>query len=201
MFSDAIQQVNYDYNRGVEICHAQDKLPPQKAPVAHHKRRQFTADYKARIVEEAMACKKPGEISAILKREKLHSSTLSLWRKQYRAGAMEAFENGHHKRDGTYPNVEQLRLKNDKLRKMTEQAEFIIQMQAQQIQYACQCSEKRRMIQDRLIAIIEQCNGEIEVECLCRALSLPRASYYRKRTHAEPKESHTAENEQKRTNS
>ncbi|HXK36326.1 MAG TPA: hypothetical protein VJ553_01995, partial [Candidatus Paceibacterota bacterium] len=47
---------------------------PEKA-----RRRSFTAEYKRRILKEADACRKPGEIGALLRREGLYSSHLA-WR-------------------------------------------------------------------------------------------------------------------------
>lgn len=44
------------------------------------KRRVFTVEYKRRIVKEAEACKGPGEIGALLRREGLYSSHLTTWR-------------------------------------------------------------------------------------------------------------------------
>jgi hypothetical protein len=46
---------------------------------ARAKRRQFSAEYKLRILKEADACKDPGEIRALLRREELYSSHLSTW--------------------------------------------------------------------------------------------------------------------------
>ena len=51
------------------------------------KRRQFTAEYKARILAEAAACD-PGEVGALLRREGLYSSHLSKWRAQRERGAV-----------------------------------------------------------------------------------------------------------------
>jgi len=45
-------------------------------------RRQFSAEYKLRIIAEADACKH-GEIGALLRREKLYSTQLSTWRQEY----------------------------------------------------------------------------------------------------------------------
>ena len=50
------------------------------------KRRQFTAEYKQRILDEADACTEPGEVGALLRREGLYSSHLASWRKQRRQG-------------------------------------------------------------------------------------------------------------------
>jgi transposase-like protein len=44
------------------------------------KRRAFTVEYKRKIVKEAEACKGPGEIGALLRREGLYSSHLTTWR-------------------------------------------------------------------------------------------------------------------------
>ena len=51
-------------------------------------RRRFTAAYKARILKEADACAKPGELGALLRREGLYSSTLANFRKLRAAGKL-----------------------------------------------------------------------------------------------------------------
>jgi transposase len=43
-------------------------------------RRQFSAEYKRKILKEADACTREGEIGALLRREGLYSSHLSVWR-------------------------------------------------------------------------------------------------------------------------
>lgn len=52
------------------------------------KRRHFSAEYKLKVLKEADACKKPGELGALLRREGLYSSHLSSWRRQRDAGAL-----------------------------------------------------------------------------------------------------------------
>jgi transposase len=52
------------------------------------RRRQFTAEYKRRILKEADACKGAGEIGALLRREGLYSSHLASWRKARRRGEL-----------------------------------------------------------------------------------------------------------------
>ena len=44
------------------------------------KRRRFATEYKRRIVKEADACKTPGMIGELLRREGLYSSHLTAWR-------------------------------------------------------------------------------------------------------------------------
>lgn len=43
-------------------------------------RRQFSAEYKRKILKEADACTREGEIGALLRREGLYSSHLAVWR-------------------------------------------------------------------------------------------------------------------------
>ncbi len=57
---------------------------------AKARRRRFTAEYKLRIVREADACARPGEIGALLRREGLYSSLLTEWRRARDSGALEA---------------------------------------------------------------------------------------------------------------
>jgi len=54
-----------------------DPAVPEK-PV----RRRFTAEYKARILQEADRLTQPGQLGALLRREGLYSSNLCVWRKQ-----------------------------------------------------------------------------------------------------------------------
>lgn len=84
--------------------------PPAPAPVAPDpevaavaKRRQFSPAYKRRIVRAADACKAPGEVGALLRREGLYSSHLSHWRRdleEAEKGALSA------KRRGPKPDVD-----------------------------------------------------------------------------------------------
>ena len=67
----------------VERARTADPEVPAKA-----KRRQFTAEYKLRIVREAAAAKTPGEIGALLRREGLYSSHLADWRRQRERGEL-----------------------------------------------------------------------------------------------------------------
>jgi transposase len=48
--------------------------------VAKATRRRFTVEYKRKSVREADACKTPGAVGALLRREGLYSSHLTTWR-------------------------------------------------------------------------------------------------------------------------
>ncbi len=53
-------------------------------------RRRFSAAYKQQILAEAAACTKPGQLGALLRREGLYSSHLSLWRTAAKRGETAA---------------------------------------------------------------------------------------------------------------
>ena len=53
------------------------------------RRRRFSAEYKLGVLREAEACKRKGEIGAMLRREGLYTSHLTAWRKQRDAGALD----------------------------------------------------------------------------------------------------------------
>ena len=62
---------------------------PDPELVEQAKRRSFTAAYKARILAEADACTRPGEVGELLRREGLYTSHLTYWRKQRKEGALK----------------------------------------------------------------------------------------------------------------
>lgn len=97
------------------------------------KRRRFSADYKARIVEEAEGCTESGAVGALLRREGLFSSHLSEWRKLYRAGALQALRDDKRGRKTTKHPLEEendrLRKQNERLATRLERAETIIEIQ------------------------------------------------------------------------
>src|SRR6266851_1633673 len=64
--------------------------PPDPELAERPRRRYFSAEYKLRILREAEACTRPGEIGALVRREGIYTSHLSKWRRQRDAGALEA---------------------------------------------------------------------------------------------------------------
>jgi transposase-like protein len=102
--------------------------------VAKAKRRTFTAEYKQRILQEAdSAAATPGGVGALLRREGLYSSHLVAWRRERRAGVLEALKP--HKR-GPRSERNPLAEENQKLRRQVGQlteklrkAEIIIDVQ------------------------------------------------------------------------
>jgi len=63
---------------------------PDPELVERPKRRRFSAEYKLRIVQEADACSRSGEVGELLRREGLYSSLLTEWRRARDSGALEA---------------------------------------------------------------------------------------------------------------
>ena len=61
---------------------------PDPEVLAKPTRRQFPAEYRLRILEQADRCTDRGEIGRLLRREGLYSSHLSNWRKARQQGAL-----------------------------------------------------------------------------------------------------------------
>ena len=68
-------------NNGVVV---QGTIAHEVEVMAKATRRRFTAEYKLKILREAEACVRPGEIGALLRREGLYFSNLRTWREQLR---------------------------------------------------------------------------------------------------------------------
>ena len=93
-------------------------------------RRRFSAEYKRRILQEASACA-PGEIGALLRREGLYSSHLTLWRRQQATGelaGLSAKKRGP-KVEAQTRELARLKRENERLQVKLQQAEAIISAQ------------------------------------------------------------------------
>ena len=97
------------------------------------KRRHFSAQYKLRVLEEADACRAPGEVGALLRREGLYSSQLAAWRRARREGSLQALATPRgpqgRRRDPVASDNERLRKENARLRGRLEQAQAILEIQ------------------------------------------------------------------------
>lgn len=106
------------------------EVPDPEVP-AKAKRRQFSAEYRLRILKEADACKGLGEIGALLRREGLYSSNLVTWRRQRDARALVGMKE---QKRGPKPRREDPRLKQKdreiaRLQRRLKQAETVIEVQ------------------------------------------------------------------------
>ena len=96
---------------------AHDGVVDEPDPAARPRRRSFTAEYKARILDEydALAVGS-SERGALLRREGLYSSHLAEWRKARDAGAQQGLApKPKAKRSAEQVELERLRRRNDRL--------------------------------------------------------------------------------------
>jgi transposase-like protein len=107
--------------------------PDPEVP-AHKRRRKLTQQYKLRILKEADQCTEPGQIGALLRREGLYSSSLTLWRRQRTQGILSAMAPKKRGRKQNEKNpltneVAKLQKENKRLRKELWKAERVIEVQ------------------------------------------------------------------------
>jgi transposase-like protein len=93
-------------------------------------RRKFTAAYKLRILKEAESCTKLGQVGALLRREGLYASALTLWRRQVKQGLVPKKRGPlAQKPDPRVRRIAELERENGKLAHKLKQAELIIDVQ------------------------------------------------------------------------
>lgn len=105
------------------------KTRPDPEVVAKARRRQFTADYKKRILAAADAAEEPGAIGTLLRREGLYSSHLTHWRQQRDQGLAPHRRGPKPKHDPLFEEVRKLKQQNNQLTQRLAQAELIIDVQ------------------------------------------------------------------------
>jgi transposase len=119
--------VNDSKGSGLSLASAVDSEVPAKP-----QRRSFTAEYKKRILEECDAATEKGAIGAIMRRERIYSSTLSGWRKEREAAVHQAFSQKrgpHPKRNPLSKENDKLRRQNQRLQEDLEKARIVIEVQ------------------------------------------------------------------------
>ena len=97
-------------------------------------RRQFSAEYKRRILREAEAAAQPGEIGALLRREGLYSSHLITWRRQRSRGELAGLSPKRRGRKAKAVNplakrVTELERDKRRLERKLERAELLLDIQ------------------------------------------------------------------------
>ena len=101
---------------------------------AKARRRQFTAEYKRKVLAEAEACTKPGEIGALLRREGLYSSHLVEWRRARDSGALAGLAPRKRGPAAKAPHplekkVLELQRENTRLERRAQRAEALVELQ------------------------------------------------------------------------
>ena len=111
-------------------------------------RRRFSAEDKRRILDEADGCSERGQLSALLRRERLYGSQLASWRAQLEQEGQSGLEG---KKPGRKPlkdakdrRIEQLESDKSKLERKLLIAEKLIELQkkAQELLAAAQPADK-----------------------------------------------------------
>ncbi len=93
-------------------------------------RRKFTAAFKLRILKEAEACTRQGQLGALLRREGLYYSNLTLWRRQISQGLIPKKRGPlPQKPDPNVRRIAELERENAKLTHKLKHAEPIIDVQ------------------------------------------------------------------------
>jgi transposase len=111
-------------------------------------RRHFSAADKRRILAEAETCTERGQLSALLRRERLYSSQLATWRAQLQregVSGLEAKQPGRKPlKDAKDRRIEQLESEKSKLERKLLMAEQLIELQkkAQELLAAVQPADK-----------------------------------------------------------
>ncbi len=109
-------------------------LVPEVEVSAKAKRRIFTLEFKRRILREADACTKPGEIGALLRREGLYTSHLSAWRAARERGEIAGLSPKKRGRrpkplDPQARRLKELERELARLRARAERAEALLELQ------------------------------------------------------------------------
>jgi transposase-like protein len=106
---------------------------PEIEVMAKATRRQFTLEYKRKIVREADGCKTPGAIGALLRREGLYSSHLTTWRAARErgelAGALKKRGPVRRVPDPRDKRIAELERETARWRKRAERAEALVEVQ------------------------------------------------------------------------
>ena len=120
---------------GQQVREATRPAPPSEV-AERGRRRQFTAEYKQRIlreVDQALASGDEGEVGAVLRREGLYSSHLTTWRKQrergQRAGLTPKKRGRKATRNPLSSEVERLQRQVARLEGDLEKARIVIAVQ------------------------------------------------------------------------
>jgi transposase-like protein len=104
---------------------------PDPELVEQAKRRTFTAEYKARILAEADACTRAGEVGELLRREGLYTSHLTYWRKQRKDGALKELgrPRGRKPADQRGREIAELTRRAERAEAELEKARKVIEIQ------------------------------------------------------------------------
>src|SRR3954470_16875248 len=106
-----------DSSRGDLTAGGHESPRPNPEVLARARRRQYTAEYKQKVLTEAEAARGAGEIGAVLRRHGLYSSHLTKWRKERKTGILRGLAP---QKRGPKSKANPLTVENQKLRRDNE---------------------------------------------------------------------------------
>ena len=154
---------------------------PDPEVVAKPKRRQFTAEYRLRILEEADRCTQPGEVGRLLRREGLYSSHLTAWRKARRKGSLR--ELAAKKRGRETGRTQPAGCEGARARGASGSPGARVAHRAHDPGRAgksCRAAGIEPRTRNALLIAVQPLAAQVGVAPACQALGVSRASFYRR---------------------
>ena len=158
---------------------------PDPEVVAKPKRRKFTAQYRLRILEEAESCTQPGEVGRLLRREGLYSSHLTEWRRARREGSLQGLTPSKRGRKPAERNplsakVLELEAKVASAGEGAAHRPYDPGRPGK----SCRAAGIQPRTREGLLMAVQPLASQVGVAPACRALGVPRASFYRRQRPA-----------------
>lgn len=116
---------------GVSVVPNDEIVHPNPQVLERPAQRRFSKEYKRDILRQIAACRKDGEIGALLRREGLYRSLVSTWRRQEEQGRLDipTPDRPAIKPAAKGKRVSQLQRENARLKARLQQAEMILEIQ------------------------------------------------------------------------
>ena len=158
---------------------------PDPEVVAKPKRRKFTAQYRLRILEEAESCTQPGEVGRLLRREGLYSSHLTEWRRARREGSLQGLTPSKRGRKPAERNplsakVHELEGESGSAGEGAAHRPYDPGRPGK----SCRAAGIQPRTREGLLMAVQPLASQVGVAPACRALGVPRASFYRRQRPA-----------------
>ena len=116
----------------VPVALAQDSMVLHDVEVtARRRRRRFSAAYKLQVLEAAATCTQPGALGALLRREGLYASHLTVWRAAAKQGKLAGVSprRGPKPADPRGKQIADLERQLARAIKRAEHAEALVRLQ------------------------------------------------------------------------
>ena len=158
---------------------------PDPEVVAKPKRRKFTAQYRLRILEEAESCTQPGEVGRLLRREGLYSSHLTEWRRARREGSLQGLtpsKRGRKPAERNPPQREGARARGES--GSAGEGAAHRPYDPGRPGKSCRAAGIQPRTREGLLMAVQPLASQVGVAPACRALGVPRASFYRRQRPA-----------------